>query len=312
MKKTPTKGAPPPPPQFHFRPRSSFLSRPGARQRLCPLPDFEDLRRRRLRVGRVAAALLGLLQMFPRELEEPCGEGGGVPVCLGLGELGLEVARLERRQRQHLGRQPCQTGHVDAERLGGSSGGQVVEEGDSPLPLFKVAPVSGVIVSDEATHVAELNRGGDRPPLVDQRVVVRREHGPALGLVREVVNDGVGYGGAVEGGGPAPELIQDHNRLGRGVVQHRGGFGQLDEEGGLAGEDPVRGAEAREDSVHRRELGLEGGHEAAHLGHDRQQAALPKQRRLAAHVRSGKKQELGLAAAELEAVGDGLAARAQD
>ena len=55
----------------------------------------------------------------------------------------------------------------------------------------------------------------------------------------------------------------------RGVAQDVGRLLHLDHEGGLAAQDLVGGADAREDAVDEAELGLARGHEAAHLRHER-------------------------------------------
>eukprot|EP00620_Florenciella_sp_RCC1587_P011076 CAMPEP_0182594472 /NCGR_PEP_ID=MMETSP1324-20130603/80223_1 /TAXON_ID=236786 /ORGANISM="Florenciella sp., Strain RCC1587" /LENGTH=62 /DNA_ID=CAMNT_0024812021 /DNA_START=1 /DNA_END=186 /DNA_ORIENTATION=- len=54
------------------------------------------------------------------------------------------------------------------------------------------------VVLDQTVHVAQLD-AGVRLPVVDERVVVRGEESAALDGGRQMVHDGVGNRGAVEG-----------------------------------------------------------------------------------------------------------------
>lgn len=107
-----------------------------------------------------------------------------------------------------------------------------------------------------------------------ETVVVRGEEADAADVRGDVMEDGLGDGDAVVGAGAAAEFVEDDEGAGSGFCEDFLGFGQLDEEGGLGGEDVVVGAEAGHDAVGRGEAGGEGGNVAADLGHDYRDAGL--------------------------------------
>ena len=78
-----------------------------------------------------------------------------------------------------------------------------------------------------------------RGKLGRQAVVVGGEEGEAAEVGGEVVEDGVGDGEAVVGACAAAELVEDDEGAGGSFGEDFLGFGQLDEEGGLGGEDVV-------------------------------------------------------------------------
>ena len=109
---------------------------------------------------------------------------------------------------------------------------------------------------------------------------------------------------AVEGGGAAADLVEQHQAALGGVAQDVRGLLHLDHERGLAAQDLVGGADAREDAVHEPELGLARRHEAAHLRHQHDERRLAQEGGLAAHVGAGQHEEPRRALAHGQVVGD--------
>ena len=105
-------------------------------------------------------------------------------------------------------------------------------------------------------------------------MVMRREEADAADMARDMMQHGLGDGDAVVGRGAAAELVEDDEGARGGFGEDFFGFGQLDEEGGLGGEDVVVGAEAGHDAVGWGEAGGAGGEVAAELGEDDGDAGL--------------------------------------
>ena len=94
-----------------------------------------------------------------------------------------------------------------------------------------------------------------------------------------------------------------------GVVQDDGRLDHFDQEGGLALDQRIGGADAGEDAVADADLGPGGGNEAAGLGQDDDQGVLAQVGRLAAHVRAGDDQDLFAFRGDAQVVGNEAAAR---
>ena len=126
---------------------------------------------------------------------------------------------------------------------------------------------------------------GRRAEVAAHRVVMRREHHAASRVEREVLEARVRHRVPVERRRASAELIQrDNGVAGRGAEDH-GRLGALDQEGGLAGVDPVAGAaQPCEHGVRRAQHTAVRGDRRAHLRQDHGDARRAQQRRLAAHV----------------------------
>jgi hypothetical protein len=123
--------------------------------------------------------------------------------------------------------------------------------------------------------------------------------------VVQVLGDRPGDRESVEGAGAAPDLVEDHEALARGVREDLGGLAHLDHEGGLAAREPVRGADPCEDAVDDPHAGGLGRHEAADLREQREQRDLAQVGALAGHVGTGERhQQLRVVGIELRVVRD--------
>ena len=132
-------------------------------------------------------------------------------------------------------------------------------------------------------------------------MVVGGEDAAALHAGDEIGEDGVGDGHAVEGGGPAAQLVDDGQTSIRPVAENALGLLHLNEEGALALLQPVRGTDSREDAVHYLAPVALGGHEETRLRQHHHYACRTQQRRFAAHV--GTRQQHYFAV-EVDVVGD--------
>jgi hypothetical protein len=139
---------------------------------------------------------------------------------------------------------------------------QLIQERDPPLPLVDV---------DAHPPVRHVRVGGE---FLGEGVVMRREEADAADVARDVMQDGLRDGDAIVGRRAAAELVEDDERARGGFGEDLFGFGELDEEGGLGGEDVVVCAEAGHDAVAGGEAGGAGGDVAADLGEDDGDAGL--------------------------------------
>ena len=119
-----------------------------------------------------------------------------------------------------------------------------------------------------------------------------------------MLGDGPGQAEAVEGGGAAPDLVQQHQALGRGRVEDARRLLHLQHERGLAAGDVVGGAHAGEQAVRQRHLRLGRGHERSGVRQQDDEGRLPQERRLPAHVGPGDDDELLRRVVEQQVVGD--------
>src|SRR5260370_23216761 len=120
----------------------------------------------------------------------------------------------------------------------------------------------------------------------------------------QMLDDGPSDGEAVERGGAAANLVEQHEARGRGVIEDGSDFGHFDEERRAAAREIVAGADAREDAVDNGQLGLARGNEAADLRHQYNERGLAQIGGLAAHVGPGDEQKLLARRLEEQIVGD--------
>ena len=90
---------------------------------------------------------------------------------------------------------------------------------------------------------------------------------------------------------PAADLVEDHQALGRGVVEDVGRLGHLDHERALAAAQVVGRADAGEQAVDDADPGTLGRDEAAQMGQDRDQGDLADVGALAGHVGAGDQED---------------------
>ena len=123
-----------------------------------------------------------------------------------------------------------------------------------------------------------------------QLEVVRGEERVGADLAADVPCAGPGERQAVVGAGAAADLVHQHEAVARRVVQDVRRLGHLDHEGGAPAGEIVRGADAREDAVHRPDRRRLCGNVAAESRENHDQRRLPHVRGLAAHVGPGDDQ----------------------
>lgn len=100
------------------------------------------------------------------------------------------------------------------------------------------------------------------------------EEADAARVGGDVVQHCLGDGDAIVGAGTAAKFVEDDERAGRGFGEDLFGFGELDEEGGLRGEDVVVRAEAGHNPINGGEARGAAGDVAADLSHDDGDACL--------------------------------------
>ncbi|OPZ97911.1 MAG: hypothetical protein BWY71_01435 [Planctomycetes bacterium ADurb.Bin412] len=113
----------------------------------------------------------------------------------------------------------------------------------------------------------------------------------------------------VIGARPPADLVQDHQRPLRGVVDDVGRLGHLHHEGGLAPRQFVAGADPRENPIDQPDLGAFGRDETARLRQQHQQGRLPDIGALAAHVRPGNDRQVPVPVSQGHVVGHELAGK---
>ena len=146
-----------------------------------------------------------------------------------------------------------------------------------------------------------------------QLVIVSGEERARLRLrvLVKILHDSPGDGDAVVGRRAAAQLVEEHERTRRHVVQDVRRFGHFYHEGRLAERYVVRRSDAGEYLVDDTHMSRVGRHEAAHLRHERDERRLAQQRRLTSHVRTGDYHYLLLLGVELDVVGHVLLAKRQ-
>ena len=103
--------------------------------------------------------------------------------------------------------------------------------------------------------------------------------------------------------GPATNLVHDHERAWRCLLQNLGGFEHLDHEGRLVGEEVVGGADAAEDPIDEADLSIVRRDIRTCLSEDGDEGVLAQEGALAAHVWT-RDEEDALITANRTIVGD--------
>ena len=138
-----------------------------------------------------------------------------------------------------------------------------------------------------------------------QLEVVRGKEREAAALHQQVARNRMGQRQAVEGGGTAADLVDQHERAFGGRVDDDGCLGHLHHEGGAAACQVVGCADAGEDPVDGADLAGCCRHEAAAPGQNGDQRRLAHVGGLAAHVGAGDDQQPPLRR-QLAVIGDEL------
>ena len=149
----------------------------------------------------------------------------------------------------------------------------------------------------EVAHAAE--PAGQLRQLVE---VGGEEDLGAAGTIVQLLHHRPRDGQAVEGGGAAADLVQQHQATRREVVQDRRRLHHLDQERRLAAREVVLRAHAGEDPIDQPQPRRAGRHERAHLGQHDDVAGLAEVDRLARHVGPGQDHDAGVVV-EREVVG---------
>ena len=135
-------------------------------------------------------------------------------------------------------------------------------------------------------------------------VIVGGEEGAGASVLLEMLDDGPGDGEAVEGGGAAADFVEEDEAGRGGVIEDGGDFTHFHEKSGTATGEIIAGADAGENAVGKRELGLTRGNVATHLGHEDEERGLAEVSGLAAHVGAGDEKKLLTPGFEAKIVGN--------
>jgi hypothetical protein len=168
-------------------------------------------------------------------------------------------------------------------------------------------------------HLSALLDGGHVPVAqqwqalaeLRQLVVVRGKQRAAaqLGIVVDVLDQGLGNRHAVVGAGAAPHFVEDDEAFGGALRQNSGGFGHFDHKRALAGGNVVLGADACENAVDQPDFGAFCWHKRADLGHEYDEGHLAHYGTFAGHVGAGDDANQVCIGRELERVGDEMPAQ---
>ena len=173
----------------------------------------------------------------------------------------------------HRPRQAGKLRHMDAVGTVRRSGRHLVQEDHLTLPLLDPHAMA---------------REGRKPlGQVGQLVIMGREEGAAAIDLVQVLDAGPGDRQAVESGGAAADLVEDHQRTLAGLVEDDGGLDHLDHEGRAAARQIVGRTDTAEQTVDDAEMGRLRGHEGADLGEHGDQRVLAQKGALARHVGAG-------------------------
>ena len=111
--------------------------------------------------------------------------------------------------------------------------------------------------------------------------------GPALLDIAQIFHRGPGDAEAVKGAGAAANLVQNHKRTPGSVAQDIGSFAHFHHESALSACQVIGRAHAGEHVVHQGDVGLLGGDEGTHVGHQDDQGHLAHVGAFACHVGAG-------------------------
>ena len=116
---------------------------------------------------------------------------------------------------------------------------------------------------------------------------MRGEQRARSALLGDVFHRRPGDGKAVERRRPPPHLVQYEQTALRGEFEDVRHLTHLDHERGSSAVEIVRGADARKNAIRKGDIRRSGGHETAHVGHQRDQRHLAHVGGFAGHVRAG-------------------------
>ena len=105
-------------------------------------------------------------------------------------------------------------------------------------------------------------------------------------VLMKIFHDSPGYGNTIVGGCSTTQLIEEHQRTGRHIVQDVGSLRHLYHEGRFAQRDVVTGSHTGEDLIHQTHPCTLGRNKAAHLGQQHDERRLAEQGRFTRHVRT--------------------------
>ena len=117
---------------------------------------------------------------------------------------------------------------------------------------------------------------------------------------------GTGDAHAVEGGGAAPDFVENEETVRRGVFEDVGDFVHLDHKGGLSRREVIGSAHAGENAVHHADFGAADRYEAPALRHEGNDGDLPHIGGLARHIGTGDNGDAVVVVVEIHVVGDKL------
>ncbi len=180
---------------------------------------------------------------------------------------------------------------MNAERVFRAAGHQFAQEDHLAVDLAH-AHIIVFYAREETLHLVELMIVG-----CEERACLR------LSVLVQMLHDGPRNGYAIVGRGATAQLIEEHERARRHIVQDVGGLGHLNHERRLAQREVVGRSHTGEDLVDHAHMCALCRHEAAHLCHERDEGCLAKQGRLARHVGTGDDHDLLAVAVEEDVVG---------
>ena len=188
----------------------------------------------------------------------------------------FELRQDRRRSPGHRLGHARQPRHVDAVAPVGRARHHPVQE-HHPIAALQHLDL-------EARHPGQL------VSQVGQLVVVGREQRLAaqLRIVVDLLHHRSRDGDPVERAGPAPDLVEHQQALGRRVPQDVRRLDHLDHERAALARQVVLRAHPREDAIHHAEPRRRGRHERPDLRQQDDQRDLPEVGRLASHVRPGQ------------------------
>ena len=180
---------------------------------------------------------------------------------------------------------------MDTEAVGGAALAQLAQEQDFPAHFLH-------------SHVVILHAREEALQVVELVIMGGEERLGALAVFVDVLHDAPGDGHAVEGGRASANLIQEHQRPGRQIIQDHGRLQHLHHEGGLSAGNVVRGAHTGEEFVEPADMGFPRRHKGPRLGHEHDEGRLPQQGALTGHVGASEDDDLLFFRIQIDVVGD--------
>ncbi len=195
--------------------------------------------------------------------------------------IGLDAAQNLASPPHHRLGHPGQASRLDAIAAAGTAGGH---------PMQKQQGVAGFLHQ----HLGVGHVGQQLGQLV-QFVVVGGEDAAGAPLLGQVFGHRPGDREAIEGGGAAADLIEQHQGALAGVVKDVGGFGHFHHEGGLARREVIAGPDAGEQAIGNPQPGRSRRNPTAELTHQQQQTGLAQITALAAGIGTGEHDQVWMA-----------------